>query len=78
MKAKPNLTLARLVVESYIDSADSSMDLVYFTKEAHEKLSAIYQTGLFDDSVEDAIETHKMVDTHLFYALQSKLNINLK
>lgn len=78
MKARPNLTLAKLVTETYIESADSSTDLVYFTKDAHEKLNDFYSTGLFQDSDADKVKTHEMVDIHLFCALAKKLDIKVQ
>lgn len=75
--AKPNLTLARLVTENYIDSADSTTDLVYFTKEAHDKLSDIFKLEMFAETHDAATQkaTHEMVDAHLYYALQKKLGL---
>lgn len=74
MKAQANLTLAKLVTENYIDSADSSTDLVYFTKDAHEQLDKIIET-LYKDVMTsgDIKATHDMVNVHLMVALQAKL-----
>lgn len=74
MKAQANLTLAKLVTENYIYSADSSTDLVYFTKDAHEQLDKIIET-LYKDVMTsgDIKATHDMVNVHLMVALQAKL-----
>jgi hypothetical protein len=74
MKAQANLTLAKLVTENYIDSADSSTDLVYFTVDAHAQLDKIIE-ALYTDkmSAGDIKATHDMVNTHLMVALQAKL-----
>lgn len=77
MSARPNLTLAKLVTESYIDSADSASDLVYFTVEAYEKLDKIVE-ALYKDKMtaEEVKATRDMVNVHLTVALQKKLNMN--
>ena len=74
MSATPNLTLAKLVTEDYINSADTSTDLVYFTADAHKQLDAIIKalyTGKMSEN--DIKATHDMVNQHLLVALERKL-----
>ena len=72
--SRPNLTLATLVTESYINSADTSTDLVYFTTDAHKQLDKIIETLYSDKMTSGEIKaTHDMVNTHLMVALQAKL-----
>lgn len=76
MTAKANLTLAKLLTENYIDSADSASDLVYFTVEAYDKLDEIVKT-LYKDTMtaEDVAATRDQINVNLTLALQKKLGL---
>ena len=78
MIAKPNLTIAKILTESYINSADSTSDLVLFTAEAYEKLNKL-KAALYPDMTDAEIAaTRRVIDAHLAIELVNRLGIALK
>lgn len=75
MIARPNLTLAKLLTESYIDSADSISDLVLFTSDAFDKLDDVKRALFPHMSDDELVATREMMVHHLYEALRVRLEL---
>lgn len=74
-KARPNLTLAKLVTESYLESADTMTDLIYFTVEAYEKLDKVRE-ALYPHMTDDELmATREVVNHHLYAELTRRYGV---
>lgn len=74
MTSQANLALVTLVTQDYINSADTSTDLVYFTIDAHKRLSDIIEAVYSDKMTAGEIKaTRDAINMELMHALQAKL-----